>query len=399
VKKAEYEWVVEVPYEQTLKLSDALRAVGGPTSHASLIHASVVRLTADEQFVSVPVDMARLWRSGDADADLELQPGDVVRIPSVDPYAEKVELEGQIAGFAEGERRTFLLIRGMKASTLLAYAGGPTPIASLAHAEIHRPTQSGTLARIPVDLQNSDGELQPRDTLYVPSAEKYQPTIRIVGEFLYSDLTFKSASTPATSDQNGTQSIGGDKYLLQPFLEGETVGDVLRSLSGPLPTVNRREVRLIRQKDDGTEETIEVDVNKVWDKGAKEADVKLQAGDTLVLPAIRQHVYVLGAVSRPGPYAMRTGYTLADYIGGAGGMLPQARERDLKVISKNPDGSARMDHVNMLKGARNAKADLTLQPGDIIVVPRSEISGLRDVMTIVGQAATAFFTWDRIVTK
>jgi hypothetical protein len=69
------------------------------------------------------------------------------------------------------------------------------------------------------------------------------------------------------------------------------------------------------------------------------------------------------------------------------------------VISKNPDGSARMDHVNMLKGARNAKADLTLQPGDIIVVPRSEISGLRDVMTIVGQAATAFFTWDRIVTK
>jgi protein involved in polysaccharide export with SLBB domain len=392
VKPAEHEWVVEVPMEEGLKLSDALRAVNGPTARASLRNASIVRLTEDERLIQVAADFVRVWRGQDPAADVELERGDLIRIPSVDQYAETVNLRGQIAGFEEDELRTFQLVEGWSASTLLACAGGATPIASPANAEVRRHTADGSMKTIRVNLEaGEDVALQARDTLYVPSAEKYMPTIRIVGEFFHQDFTFT-----AEGKAEETESIGGDKYLLYKFRHGETVGDVLRDLGGPLATVDREEVYLIRESEEGEDATIPINVGEVWDERNREADVALQAGDTLVLPTIVQHVYVVGQVRKPGPYAYRHGYRLADYVSGAGGMLPEAKERAVKILRKGEDGTPEMIHLDMRKGQRRADIDVALEPGDIIVVPRSQISGMRDMLELVGKSSAAFLIYDRL---
>jgi protein involved in polysaccharide export with SLBB domain len=102
-------------------------------------------------------------------------------------------------------------------------------------------------------------------------------------------------------------------------------------------------------------------------------------------------------VGKPGPYAYRHGYRVGDYLAGAGGMEQKASEKSVKIMRKGPDGEFEEPiHLDLRKGARHPSNDIELQPGDIIVVPTSQVSGLRDVMELLGRASPAFLIYDRL---
>ncbi len=398
---SDYEWVVEVPYEEGMHLGDLLRALGGPTDEASLHYATFARLTDHESRKYVSVDFAALWHDQDESQDIELQPGDFIRLPSVREHSRRVLLSGEIIGFDRHEQRTFQLVDGLTAGKLVMRAGGPTTFAALSQATIERPTPDGGVKAIKVDLEKvlaggdtqADVVLQDRDSLRIPNVEEYLPTIRIVGEFLAQDFQFPGHTQSMVTEV--TDKLAGDKYLLYKFRRGEHVSDVLRALGGPDAKVNWSAAYLERAGTEGRNEFVQLDLHAIWDLRNPAADPELSPGDTLVLPSIKQHVYVVGAVRNPGPYAFRHMLTLADYVNRAGGYLREARQSEVKIIRKEGD-KTELIHVDATRKQRDPKNDPQLQAGDIVVVPTSTVSGMKDVLDLLGRLTPGFLIWDRV---
>jgi polysaccharide export outer membrane protein len=92
----------------------------------------------------------------------------------------------------------------------------------------------------------------------------------------------------------------------------------------------------------------------------------------VVLRADSKRVFVLGEVLRPGPVPLATSLSVLDAISAAGGFSPFADENDIKIIRRTPDGAElefAFDYKAYVRG-RAAGTNLTLQPGDTIVVPQ-----------------------------
>jgi polysaccharide biosynthesis/export protein len=92
--------------------------------------------------------------------------------------------------------------------------------------------------------------------------------------------------------------------------------------------------------------------------GDTKADVRLETGDVVFVPAHGQRAQVTGAVSRPAIYAIKPGETLADLLSAAGGFRPDADlkrvtiHRFLPAAERHPPAPAR------------AAVDVALAPAD-----------------------------------
>lgn len=69
-----------VPYRAGITALDVLVEVGGLTTYANGNRAQLIR-KVNGAYVSYPLKLADLVKSGDLKANLELRPGDIIRIP------------------------------------------------------------------------------------------------------------------------------------------------------------------------------------------------------------------------------------------------------------------------------------------------------------------------------
>ena len=90
--------------------------------------------------------------------------------------------------------------------------------------------------------------------------------------------------------------------------------------------------------------------------------MRLQRGDTLVVPGMSLQVYVLGAVRTGGPQNLRTGATLLDALGQAGGVTPTALLKDGYVLRRDATGgTTRLPlHLDLLLQKGMTSADMGL---------------------------------------
>jgi polysaccharide export outer membrane protein len=80
-------------------------------------------------------------------------------------------------------------------------------------------------------------------------------------------------------------------------------------------------------------------------------------------------VYLLGEVAKIGPVEITSGMTLLEAISSAGGLTQYANTRKIYIL-RNADGKHTkipVEYKKALKG--NSSLNLTLEPGDTIVVP------------------------------
>jgi polysaccharide export outer membrane protein len=80
-------------------------------------------------------------------------------------------------------------------------------------------------------------------------------------------------------------------------------------------------------------------------------------------------VYLLGEVAKIGPVEITPGMTLLEAISSAGGLTQYANTRKIYIL-RNADGrhaKIPVEYKKALKG--NSSLNLTLEPGDTIVVP------------------------------
>lgn len=151
------------------------------------------------------------------------------------------------------------------------------------------------------------------------------------------------------------------------YKEDMTVMDALTMVGGVRETADLVAAKLIRdEKEQG------LDLEALLRRGDGTVNIKLLAGDRIVVPEIRNRVYLFGAVGRPGFYLFKPSDTVIDALNGAGG---PTREADLTKVNHIRMDKAKktsiVKNVNLevLLKKGDLRSNVELEPGDILYIP------------------------------
>jgi len=120
-------------------------------------------------------------------------------------------------------------------------------------------------------------------------------------------------------------------------------------------------------------------------------NVMVKPGDTVIVKRAGI-VYVLGAVNRPGGYAMLEDGELnvAQAISMAQGLAIQARTGALRVVTHGADGNLTNVPVSYKRMMNGKQVPMSLEAGDIVYVPVSKIKAVFTASsTLIGQTTAA----------
>lgn len=322
-----------------------------------------------------PVDLYWMMVTGKVDSDIPLESGDTVHVP---PVKEYVEIKGECTRPGRYEMLTSAgLSAPFEVAHLLELSLGMSPTAALSHCSIERIGSDGRKTAVSVDLSETPvgATLQPGDVLVVPSIEAYQPIIRLIGEFR-GDGVYQRAPGVTEID---VENRGG----IYPLKQGQSALDVISATGGVTPQADLKHARIERRRDDRTLD-IPIDLERLLVHQDLTADVELQSGDTLVLPAISDKIHVLGQVKRPGSYVYSPRRKLVEYLSEAGGPTDKAKLGDVSVVRGGLEAPQllRLDAESAIRGYSD-KGNPELQPGDIVFVRERFISGWRDGVQLI----------------
>jgi protein involved in polysaccharide export with SLBB domain len=145
-------------------------------------------------------------------------------------------------------------------------------------------------------------------------------------------------------------------------LEKETLYEFLKRVKALNRNSNIANVILIR---DTTKLVFNFLQNEV---GAQQED--LETGDRIIIPSLRDRVYVKGEVYQPGPYPYLANYSARDYAGYAGMLGTSTDINKIYVIRANTN---EIDYG----------PDIIVNRGDTVIIPKSGRENVKDVMAII----------------
>jgi len=184
-------------------------------------------------------------------------------------------------------------------------------------------------------------------------------------------------TTARTDSGPGEWPLMGPTRLV-PFLSAH---------GGPSPEADLMRVQVIRRSG----ETIEVNLFRAVFQHSDADNPALVNGDFVFLPSLAmgtRKVYVLGDVAQPGVVTIYDRMTLVEALARCGGVSRRGSMKEVAILRRNPGTGPAMQVVNlkdMVKTGR-LEADLALQPGDIVFVPRGVLGTIQDVFTIISPA-------------
>lgn len=149
----------EYEMSSSASLAELIEVTGGLSQSAASSEARLTRVLPDGHKETVSLDLGRALARP---ADVQLQPGDALFVPSLGILQDVVEIRGAFNGTAESSRTTtsgkptvvqrFELARGDRVRDLVGRAGGAAAYADLRLAFVDRTGVTGPRQRIPVDL-------------------------------------------------------------------------------------------------------------------------------------------------------------------------------------------------------------------------------------------------------
>jgi protein involved in polysaccharide export with SLBB domain len=299
----------QYPLEPGMMVSDLVRAGGSLDEaafggQAELTRYRVVNGDARET-VLIEIDLARAL-SGDATADVALQPFDFLVIKELSQWAEQESV------LIEGEVRfpgRYPIKRGETLASVLERAGGLT---NLAFAE---------------------GSIFTRKTL----RERERRQIEQLADRMQRDLA-------ALSIQTSQVTQGGAQSAAQALVAGQALLDELRK-SEPVGRLVIDLPRVIAAAPGSTD------------------DVILKDGDRLAVPRQTQEVTVLGEVQSGTSHLYDAALGRDDYVGLSGGMTQKADADRIYIVRAN--GGVEAASSSKWFGGSTSQ----VRPGDTIVVP------------------------------
>jgi polysaccharide biosynthesis/export protein len=199
-----------------------------------------------------------------------------------------------------------------------------------------------------------------------------------------------SASAAIAQQQRAPRltTVTEDRYRLQP-------GDVLEVQFRYSPefnqTVTVQPDGYISLEIGGDLKVAGLTVEQTREAILKKASARLQDPvATIVLKEFQKPYFVVaGEVNTPGKIEMRERVTALQAIMLAGGMKEAARSSQVVVFRRINSDTAEVKLLNLKSIRRTAdlENDLTLQPGDMVYVPRDKISKIERFMKLANVAA------------
>ncbi len=127
----------------------------------------------------------------------------------------------------------------------------------------------------------------------------------------------------------------------------------------------------------GSKETIQVNLEKLLDRGDMSENPILQPGDVVYIPLkqalnlSRSKIYVEGEVANPGVYDYQPGMTAMNACIMAGGFGLHAAPNRTRIIRQEGEDKVKIIKINLNKVQSGSVPDVALIPGDRIHVPES----------------------------
>lgn len=117
-----------------------------------------------------------------------------------------------------------------------------------------------------------------------------------------------------------------------------------------------------------------VDLEDLLVTGSPLADLRLRRNDLIFVPAVSKTVTVMGQVQHPGEISLRHDSTLTSILGEAGGLGDNAGANpELQIVHRSNGGKTQyVRFKDLLKPTGGL--EVSLNPGDIIYVPKSGIA-------------------------
>lgn len=398
------------PFDAQMRVSQLVLLAGSVLPEAYLDRADLLRLTPDQKYQIIAVDL-KAALSGDQAKDLPLERGDILKVANQDEAvpASQVQIAGYVRTPGKYPRR-----EGMKVSDLIFAAGG---------------LKAGAGPEVEVTPGHFEGMPQPVRLALSgdPEAFKLEPDM-VLGEgdsvSVIGRGEFREQADVVVLA--GRVEHPGSFALKRDRQRGYTIMDLLRDSGGLLPDANpdgiviyrRREVsmdaaqaddlnRILQstnrestqpplQLDQSTESgaygnlvsqnlttlmdrnatsivlpprpvrpedwvtAIPVQGKKLLASDGKIGNIELEPADNVSVPRRLNTVSVLGAVPRSGAVPFVAGLKCRDYITEAGGFREDAATDRMVMI--HPNGAAAPVHMKDV-----------VEPGDIIVVPTKYI--------------------------
>lgn len=263
----------------------------------------------------------------------------VVRVGVISAVPQMVSISGHV-----GRPGLYPLNQAPTVLSLLAAAGGILPDANLSAALIYRDGTPHKLAPEGLtedDQLPTDPQLRAGDVVIVPRETRKE--VRVVG---------------------AVQQPGAI-----PLEHADSVVRAVLAAGGPTDAADAARAYVVRGA-----ERINVNLEGLLgdsDSSDEELpELTLQQDDLVVIPpsTAQDPVYVLGAVTSPGPKLAKTATMLSDAIATSGGATPEADLAGAYLMRQ----SKRIDlQLKALLEEGDSSADIALEPGDALVIPQT----------------------------
>jgi protein involved in polysaccharide export with SLBB domain len=252
-----------------------------------------------------------------------------------------------------------------RVSQVVARAGGLSPLGSKTNIILLR----GGLPFAKVDIERFEQEgdlnanpfIESGDVIYVPPVEG----LVTVRGAVFGRGEYRIRASALTTEK---ERMSEGTYELKP---GERVFDILRKAGGVTPWADLHNCYIERLVlgGSGARQKIPINLHEVLFAGDSAQNIEMVNADILVVPPINSYVYVEGEVNNPGSFLYTPNLRVADYIGQAGG----------------PTEYGHISRVWILRQGKriSGKGNPTVEPGDIVMVPRYTVKWWQDYATIL----------------
>ena len=343
------------------QLRDLMRIAGGPLAEAELERAQIDRVVPASQRDSlrgqgrIAVDVPLRAVLAEAAPDVALFDSDSLTLFTLpDRRANTVHITGR----GINKPGYYQYRPGMRVSDLIALAGGPTTDAYLEHA---------LLTRTQADSTRLSLRLSPQRALEKSASDDLEMQV-------LDDLSIRSLW-----DLRDRQQVSIHGMVRHPgtfeLLDGMTLADLLMKAGGLAEDAYAVRAELSRVAQwPRLADTLTVALDRDLTRCTEAAATALRPHDAVFIrrdPGFveQQYVTIEGEVKFPGTYAlMRRDERVADLVRRAGGLTDLAYARGVTFRREN-GGKLAIDLPQAMRNAR-AAANITLQPGDSLRVPR-----------------------------
>lgn len=336
--------------ERTKSVKELINIAQGVGPRAFLNRALLERASGDTQTGLVAIDLRKLL-NGEI-PDIQLQPGDILTIKSVEDLREFTYLS---IGGSVINPGAYYYYKDITIADLIFQAGGYTEGGIPYRIEVSRRVKNDTTGlpenqnvriftlnvsdNLVLNEEEQKFKLLPYDIVLVRRSPRYesQKTVTVIGEVIYP----------------GTYTIRNNF---------ERISDLFQKVGGMRKEAYIQGARFFRNN-----ELVALDLKAILEKPTIPANLLLSDGDTLVIPKKSEMVRIQGGVYNPSLVNFDNQFSFKDYVSQAGGFTERAIRK--RIYVSNPNG--RTHRTTKFLFFRSYPP---VEPGSVITIPMKEPS-------------------------